>query len=85
MSGEYIGRNDGQSGAAVATSEDISISKRGINGDKNTLLDDNGTLHQRKNITSCSDPEIGPALNQEQNLNDNNIIDNQGIHFKLMG
>ena len=83
MSGEYLGGdNDGQSGSAVATSEDISITKHGVHGDKDILLSDNGTLHQRKNVISSSDPEMG--IDQNQHCNHNTLDDNQGKFMQIV-
>ena len=80
MSGEYVDTHDNQSGGAVATSEDISVSKRGINGDKDTLLDMNGTIHQRKNTVSNSDPEAGITQNDVHNHHHNPVLDNEGTN-----
>ena len=79
MSVDYLGANGDELGGAVVTSEDISIPKKGINGDKDTLLDTNGTLHQRKNITSVHDPEAGVVGNDDQNYHHNPILDPEGI------
>jgi hypothetical protein len=80
MSGEHQDTHDNQSGGAVATSEDITVSKRGINGDKDTLLDMNGTIHQRKTTVSNSDPETGIIQNEGHNQHHNPVLDNEGIN-----
>ena len=40
----------------------------------------NGTLHQRKNTVSNSDPEAGITPNDDHNHHHNPILDNEGIN-----
>ena len=69
---------DSETGAAIATSEDISSSKKGRDGDKDNLLDTgSGTLFKRKNV--MSDPEAGMISDQERATNTHDVIDNEGI------
>ena len=65
MSDKYLPNTDEQSGSSVVTSEEISITKRGISGDKENLIDINETLKHRKNATKGLDPEMGIVTNED--------------------
>ena len=76
MADDY--HEDSETGGAIATSEDISASKKGRDGDKDNLLDTGGgTLFKRKNV--MSDPEVGMISDQERASNPHDVIDNEGI------
>ena len=81
MSGEHFADNKAPTGAAVATSEDISPSKRGVNGDKDNLLEGNGSLHRRKIPSPNADPELGVAENQQRHDTNSSVPNLQGTHL----
>ena len=76
MADKHYKDNETHSGGAIATSEDISISKKGISGDKDNLLDSDYTLFKRRN--NLSDPEAGNVTNEEGVYNHNNLSGNEG-------
>ena len=69
-------------GGAIATSEDISVSKRGIDGDKDNLIDcSEDNLFKRRNVSS--DPEAGIVNRQGNDYSQNNVIDSEGNSYDL--
>ena len=80
MADDY--HDDNEIGGAVATSEDISVSRRGIDGDKDNLIDcSEGNLFKRKNVSS--DPEAGIVNLQGNDYSQNNVIDSEGNSYDL--
>lgn len=79
MEDEYHEDNENTSGGAIATSGDISVSKKGIDGDKDNLLETNYTLFKRKNTSS--DPESGNFTNDEGVYSQNHLNDNEGNYL----
>ena len=80
MADDY--HDDNEIGGAVATSEDISVSRRGIDGDKDNLIDcSEGNLFKRKNVSS--DPEAGIVNHQGNDYSQNNVIDSEGNSYDL--
>ena len=80
MADDY--HDDNEIGGAIATSEDISVSKRGIDGDKDNLIDcSEDNLFKRRNVSS--DPEAGIVNRQENDYSQNNVIDSEGNSYDL--
>ena len=80
MADDY--RDDNEIGSAIATSEDISVSRRGIDGDKDNLIEcSEGNLFKRRNI--LSDPEAGIVNHQGNDYRQNDVIDSEGNSYDL--
>ena len=80
MADDYHDNNE--IGGAIATSEDISVSKRGIDGDKDNLIDcSEDNLFKRRNVSS--DPEAGIVNRQGNDYSQNNVIDSEGNSYAL--
>ena len=78
MSGEQFFDDDTVCGAAVATCEDLSSSKRGIDGDEDRLFGTSDTTNQRKKITKTTDPEIGNDTKNGHNTTRREVADDEG-------
>ena len=82
MADDY--RDENEIGSAIATSEDISVSRRGIDGDKDNLIEcSEGNLFKRRNI--LSDPEAGIVNLQGNDYSQNIVIDSVIIPLDFMG
>ena len=80
MADDY--RDDNEIGSAIATSEDVSVSRRGIDGDKDNLIEcSEGNLFKRRNI--LSDPEAGIVNHQGNDYRQNDVIDSEGNSYDL--
>ena len=82
MSGEQFFDDDTVCGAAVATCEDLSSPKRGIDGDEDRLFGTNDTTNQRKKITKTTDPEIGNDTKNSHNTTRREVADDEGDSTK---
>ena len=78
MSGEQFFDDDTVCGAAVATCEDLSSSKRGIDGDEDRLFGTSDTTNQRKKITKTTDPEIGNDTKNSHNTTRREVAEDEG-------
>ena len=79
MSGEQFFDDDTVCGAAVATCEDLSSPKRGIDGDEDRLFGTN----QRKKVTKTTDPEIGYDTKNSHNTTRREVADDEGNSTKI--
>ena len=82
MSGEQFFNDDTVCGAAVATSEDLSALKQGIDGDEDRLFGTSDTTNQRKKITKTTDPEIGNDPKNSHNNTRREVADDEGNSAK---
>ena len=83
MSGEQFFDDDTVCGAAVATCEDLSSPKRGIDGDEDRLFGTSDTTNQSKNITKTTDPEIGYDTKNSHNTTRREVADDEGNSTKI--
>ena len=82
MSKEQFFDDDIVCGAAVATCEDLSSPKRGIDGDQDRLFGTSDTTNQRKKITKTTDPEIGNDTKNSHNTTRREVADDEGNSAK---
>ena len=78
MSGEQFFDDDTVCGAAVATCEDSSSPKRGIDGDEDRLFGTSDTTNQRKKIIKTTDPEIGNDTKNNHNTTFREVAHDEG-------